>query len=118
MLNLHSKEKKCFLIFLTKIVFFHQDLKALLDASNEGVIYWSFGSMARIETIPTETLTQIFEALSRLSQIVLIKMNRGMLSRNITVPDNVYAMDWIPQYATLRKYEYTISHTFIIIIIG
>lgn len=62
--------------------------------------------MSRIETIPSETLANIFEALSRLSQIVLIKMNRGMLSRNITVPDNVYAMEWIPQYATLCKYNY------------
>ncbi|XP_026314878.1 UDP-glucuronosyltransferase 1-1-like [Hyposmocoma kahamanoa] len=78
-----------------------KDLKALLDASNEGVIYWSFGSMSRIETIPSETLVNIFEALSRFSEIVLIKMNRGLLSRNITVPDNVYTMEWIPQYATL-----------------
>lgn len=62
--------------------------------------------MSRIETIPSETLANIFEALSRFSQIVLIKMNRGLLSRNITVPDNVYTMEWIPQYATLCKYNY------------
>lgn len=89
----------------TKIVLLRQDLKALLDVSNEGVIYWSFGSMSRIETIPSETLANIFEALSRFSEIVLIKMNRGLLSRNITVPDNVYTMEWIPQYATLCKYR-------------
>ncbi|XP_049877469.1 UDP-glucosyltransferase 2-like [Pectinophora gossypiella] len=79
-----------------------RELKALLDASNEGVIYWSFGSMSRIETIPSDKLAQIFEALSKLTQTVLIKMDRGMLSRNLTVPDNVYTMDWIPQYATLN----------------
>lgn len=62
--------------------------------------------MSRIETIPSETLANIFEALSRFSQIVLIKMNKGLISRNITVPDNVYAMNWIPQYATLCKYNY------------
>ncbi|KAJ2944776.1 hypothetical protein O0L34_g1665 [Tuta absoluta] len=77
------------------------EMKTLLDSSPEGVIYWSFGSMSRIETIPSEKLAQIFEALSRMSQTVLIKMNRGMLARNLTVPDNVYTMDWIPQYATL-----------------
>lgn len=89
----------------------HQELKALLDASNEGVIYWSFGSMSRIETIPSETLAQIFQAISGLSQTVLIKMNRGMLSRNLTVPDNVYTMQWIPQYATLCKYTVSLYNS-------
>ncbi|XP_052756686.1 UDP-glucosyltransferase 2-like [Galleria mellonella] len=77
------------------------ELKKFLDLSTEGVIYWSFGSMSRIETIPSQKLSQIFEVLSELNQMVLVKMNRGMLARNLTVPDNVYAMDWIPQFATL-----------------
>nr|QBK47179.1 UDP-glycosyltransferase UGT47A7 [Chilo suppressalis] len=77
------------------------ELKSLLDASHEGVIYWSFGSMSRIETIPSEKLAQIFEAISELSQTVLVKMDRKRLAANLTVPDNVYTMDWIPQYATL-----------------
>ncbi|XP_030034070.2 UDP-glucosyltransferase 2 [Manduca sexta] len=78
-----------------------RDMKKLLDASTDGVIYWSFGSMSRIETIPSETLSQIFEVISEMPQTVFVKMNRGMLARNLTVPDNIYTMDWIPQYATL-----------------
>ncbi|XP_053614115.1 UDP-glucosyltransferase 2-like [Plodia interpunctella] len=78
-----------------------KDLKSVLDAATEGVIYWSFGSMSRIETIPRAKLAQIFEALSRVSQTVLVKMDRRMLARNLTVPDNLYTMNWIPQYATL-----------------
>lgn len=80
-----------------------QELKTLLDASTDGLIYWSFGSMSKIETIPSAKLAQIFEAISELSQTVLVKMNRRRLSTNITVPDNIYTMDWIPQYATLCK---------------
>ncbi|CAG9789204.1 unnamed protein product [Diatraea saccharalis] len=88
------------------------ELKSLLDASNEGVIYWSFGSMSRIETIPRNKLTEIFEAMSELSQTVLVKMDRKRLAANLTVPDNVYTMDWIPQYATLchRNVKLFISH--------
>lgn len=76
-------------------------MQKLLDAATEGVIYWSFGSMSRIETIPTDTLSKIFDVLSELPQTVLIKMDRRMLAQNITVPENVYTMDWIPQHATL-----------------
>ncbi|XP_028178354.1 UDP-glycosyltransferase UGT5-like [Ostrinia nubilalis] len=77
------------------------ELKTLLDASTDGIIYWSFGSMSKIETIPSEKLAQIFAVISELSQTVLVKMNRMRLSTNLTVPDNIYTMDWIPQYATL-----------------
>ncbi|XP_046971629.1 UDP-glucosyltransferase 2-like [Vanessa cardui] len=77
------------------------ELKRLLDNSHEGVIYWSFGSMSRIETIPSKKLAQIFTAISELSQTVLVRMDRQLLARNLTVPDNVYTMDWIPQYKTL-----------------
>ncbi|XP_063367359.1 UDP-glucosyltransferase 2-like [Cydia amplana] len=78
-----------------------KELKVLLDASQEGVIYWSFGSMSRIETIPNHKLAEIFRIIGELPQTVLVKMDRRMLARNLTVPDNVYAMDWIPQYKTL-----------------
>ncbi|CAK1583491.1 unnamed protein product [Parnassius mnemosyne] len=78
-----------------------EELKSLLDESYDGVIYWSFGSMSRIETIANEKLVQIFKVISELSQIVLVKMDRRMLAKNLTVPDNVYTMDWIPQYKTL-----------------
>ncbi|XP_034834101.1 UDP-glucosyltransferase 2-like [Maniola hyperantus] len=79
------------------------ELKRSLDNAQEGIIYWSFGSMSRIETIPREKLSQIFTAISELSQTVLVRLNRKMLAKvtNLTVPDNVYAMDWIPQYKTL-----------------
>ncbi|KAM3962556.1 UDP-glycosyltransferase UGT47A1 [Aphomia sociella] len=78
-----------------------KELKKFLDVSTEGAIYWSFGSMSRIETIPSDKLSEIFEVLAELNQKVLVKMNRRMLAGNLTVPDNVYTMDWIPQYATL-----------------
>ncbi|XP_072930001.1 UDP-glycosyltransferase UGT5-like [Epargyreus clarus] len=76
-------------------------LKRLLDQSNDGFIYWSFGSMSRIETMPSHKLSQIFSAISGLPQTVLIKMNPANLPGNLTVPENVYTMDWIPQYKTL-----------------
>ncbi|XP_045502581.1 UDP-glucosyltransferase 2-like isoform X2 [Colias croceus] len=78
-----------------------QNLQNILDNSNEGVVYWSFGSMSRIETIPTDKLAQIFHVMSELPQIFLVKMNRELLSSNLTVPENVFTMDWIPQYKTL-----------------
>lgn len=78
-------------------------MEKLLDESSEGVIYWSFGSMSRIETIPSDKLSQIFETFAQLPQTVLVKTDRRLLPGNLTVPDNVNTMNWIPQYATLCK---------------
>lgn len=63
--------------------------------------------MSRIETIPSEKLAQIFTAISELTQTALVRLNRKLLAKvtNLTVPDNVYVMDWIPQYKTLCKYS-------------
>ncbi|KAG7298068.1 hypothetical protein JYU34_018838 [Plutella xylostella] len=78
-----------------------KDLKTFLDDSKEGVIYWSFGSMSRIETLPADKLSQMFLVLAELPQKVLVKMNTALLPKDIKVPSNVYTKDWIPQYKTL-----------------
>lgn len=61
--------------------------------------------MSRIETIPNDKLAEIFDVISQLPHTVFIKMDRAKIARNLTVPDNVYTMNWIPQYATLCKYS-------------
>ncbi|VVD04657.1 unnamed protein product [Leptidea sinapis] len=69
--------------------------------AHEGVIYWSFGSMSRIETIPKDKLKQMFAVIAELPQLFLVKMNRSMMPGNITIPENILPMEWIPQYKTL-----------------
>ncbi|XP_041969125.1 UDP-glucosyltransferase 2-like [Aricia agestis] len=78
-----------------------EELKQFLDRSTEGVVYWTFGSMSRIETIPREKLLVIFSAISELSYPVLVKMDRKLLPHNMTLPANMHMMEWIPQYGTL-----------------
>ncbi|GBP61186.1 Dihydrodiol dehydrogenase 3 [Eumeta japonica] len=77
------------------------DFKTLLDTSLEGVVYWSFGSMSRIETMPRDALNEMFSVLAELPLKILVKMNRALLPPNITIPGNVYTKSWIPQYKTL-----------------
>lgn len=91
-----------------------QELASLLDSSEQGVVYWSFGSMSRIETIPVDTLRQMFAAIADLPQNVLVKMNRAYLPPNVTVPDNIYTMNWIPQYKTLCKFKPKAKDTILI----
>ncbi|XP_050667870.1 UDP-glycosyltransferase UGT5-like [Leptidea sinapis] len=78
-----------------------KDLRTVLDSAHEGVIYWSFGSMSRIETIPKDKLKQMFAVIAELPQLFLVKMNRSMMPGNITIPENILPMEWIPQYKTL-----------------
>ncbi|XP_055918163.1 UDP-glycosyltransferase UGT5-like isoform X2 [Eupeodes corollae] len=70
------------------------DLKALLDASHKGVIYISWGSMIRPETLSLDRREALLRALSQFEETILMKWsNETLLNR----PKNVYLRQWMPQ---------------------
>lgn len=69
-----------------------------LNESPQGVIYFSFGSMLRVESIPQEKLQQIINALGRLKQRVLWKVNSTNLP---DLPNNIRTGLWMPQVEIL-----------------
>ncbi|XP_055307346.1 UDP-glycosyltransferase UGT5-like [Sitodiplosis mosellana] len=70
------------------------EIKALLDSSADGVIYVSWGSMIRAETLPHEKRNELLKAFGAFEQKILWKWE------NETLPDqpkNVYIRSWMPQ---------------------
>ncbi|CRK86175.1 CLUMA_CG000058, isoform A [Clunio marinus] len=70
------------------------ELQNLLDNAKDGVIYISFGSMVRADTLPEHKLEAILHSVGKLKQVILWKWeNETMLNK----PSNVYFQKWLPQ---------------------
>ncbi|KAL7306833.1 hypothetical protein TKK_0000994 [Trichogramma kaykai] len=78
-----------------------EDLKKWLDESQDGIIYFTFGSMVLIETLPTDTIKTLYSSFSKIKPIrILMKVaNTSKLPSGL--PSNVHTMPWIPQSAVL-----------------
>ncbi|XP_069670380.1 UDP-glucosyltransferase 2-like [Periplaneta americana] len=74
-----------------------RDIEDFLDASTEGVIYFSLGSILDIDSLPRETLQTFIDVFSRLPQRVLWKI--GNVSG---LPDNVKCASWFSQFEILK----------------
>ncbi|KAM3961542.1 UDP-glucosyltransferase 2-like [Aphomia sociella] len=71
-----------------------EDLRKYIDESEHGVIYVSFGSMLKANSLPKEKRDAIIAALSQLPQRILWKWEESSLPGN---PKNFYLAKWMPQ---------------------
>ncbi|XP_069672743.1 UDP-glucosyltransferase 2-like isoform X1 [Periplaneta americana] len=71
-----------------------QDIKTYIEESTHGVIYFSFGTMVRPDTMPPEILNAFLQAFYELPQRILWKCNTEALPE---LPDNVRCYTWLPQ---------------------
>ncbi|XP_058788821.1 UDP-glucosyltransferase 2-like [Phymastichus coffea] len=87
-------------------------LAKIMDDSEHGFIYFSFGTITKIESLPPEALAQLFVAFRRISpiQIIMKSQNPKALPKNL--PDNVHTFFWLPQRKILQhpKIRGFISH--------
>ncbi|XP_046999933.1 UDP-glucosyltransferase 2-like isoform X2 [Schistocerca americana] len=75
------------------------DIQKFLDDSPHGVIYFSLGSMVRVETFDPEKFKAIVDAFASVPQRVLWKADPANLPG---LPPNVRAQKWIPQNDVLN----------------
>ncbi|KAJ6648179.1 UDP-glycosyltransferase UGT5, partial [Pseudolycoriella hygida] len=71
-----------------------EKLKSILNSSEHGVIYVSWGSMIRAETLPEEKREGLLNAFGSFKQTVLWKWENDTLANQ---PDNVHVYKWMPQ---------------------
>ncbi|XP_049881034.1 UDP-glucosyltransferase 2-like [Pectinophora gossypiella] len=76
-----------------------QDLKSLLDSSEHGVIYVSFGTNVDPAQLPPETIQMFIRVLSKLPYDVLWKWNTDELPGRTP---NIRISKWFPQSDLLR----------------
>lgn len=79
------------------------DLKNILDNANEGVLYFSLGSMIKASSMNNETLKEIFEALGAIPRKIIWKFETDRFD---WIPSNFIIRKWLPQSAILRKYNF------------
>lgn len=70
------------------------ELQKFLDNADHGVVFISWGSMIKAETMPAEKRDAIVKAMKRLKQRVIWKWENDSLANK---PDNMYISKWLPQ---------------------
>ncbi|XP_067632107.1 UDP-glycosyltransferase UGT5-like isoform X2 [Eurosta solidaginis] len=70
------------------------ELQRYLDNAEHGVVYISWGSMIRANTLPAAKREAILRAIKRLKQRVIWKWENSTLDDK---PDNLYISKWLPQ---------------------
>lgn len=70
------------------------DLQKFLDNADNGVVFISWGSMIKAETLPVAKRDAIVRAVKRLKQRVIWKWENETLANK---PDNMYISKWLPQ---------------------
>ncbi|KAL7293656.1 hypothetical protein TKK_0012735 [Trichogramma kaykai] len=78
-----------------------RELEKWMNESTSGVVYFTLGSMVLIETLPTDTLKEIYKSFEKLAPMrVLVKIvNETKLP--LGLPKNVKVLPWTPQQPLL-----------------
>ncbi|XP_024945555.1 UDP-glucuronosyltransferase 2C1 isoform X2 [Cephus cinctus] len=79
-----------------------ENLQKWLDESAHGFIYFTFGSMVRIETLPKETLAILYRSFGKIAPVrVLMKIAKPQELPD-GLPGNVITQAWIQQLKVLK----------------
>ncbi|XP_023246022.1 2-hydroxyacylsphingosine 1-beta-galactosyltransferase-like [Copidosoma floridanum] len=76
-------------------------LQNWLDDSQDGVVYFTFGSMVLIETLPPETLNAIYKSFSKLAPMRVLMKIADPSKLPPGLPKNILTLPWIPQLSVL-----------------
>lgn len=76
------------------LLLYFQNLQDYIDSAEHGVIYFSFGSLINISTIPKEILNVFLTVIGRLKQKVILKW---ISKSDVKLPENVMIGSWLPQ---------------------
>ncbi|KAG4074905.1 hypothetical protein HA402_009330 [Bradysia odoriphaga] len=71
-----------------------RNLQHIMDSSEHGIIYVSWGSMIRAETLPEKKREELLKVFSSFKQTVLWKFENDTLPNQ---PANVHIFKWMPQ---------------------
>lgn len=77
-----------------------QDILEFMDNSAHGVIFFSFGSVVAISSLPENTKKMIIEVLGQVPQRVLLKYEEEI---TYDLPKNIMTRKWFPQQDILRN---------------
>ncbi|XP_066998498.2 UDP-glycosyltransferase UGT5 [Anabrus simplex] len=86
-----------------------KDIEAFLNESEDGVIYFSLGTMVQVESFAPEKLRALLDVFAELPQRVLLKCADNAIPG---LPSNVKTAKWLPQLDVLShpKVKVFVTH--------
>ncbi|CAH0391321.1 unnamed protein product [Bemisia tabaci] len=89
-----------------------QTLQSWLDGAEEGVIYFSFGSNIRVESMPAEVLRNFLKVFRELSPRYRVVWKAKFEAAAPDIPQNILMESWLPQHGILvhPKVKLFITH--------
>ncbi|XP_014217158.1 UDP-glucuronosyltransferase-like [Copidosoma floridanum] len=79
-----------------------EDLKKILDDSKDGFIYFSFGSLMRLESFPEEVFGKFYSVFRRLAPLRVLVKSVDPKALPKGKPNNVFTFPWFPQEEVLK----------------
>ncbi|XP_001603802.1 UDP-glucuronosyltransferase 2A1 [Nasonia vitripennis] len=78
-----------------------KDLKKWMDESKDGVVYFTFGSMVIIETLPVDKLKALYASFAKISPVRVLMKIADKTKLPPGLPNNILTLPWIPQQPIL-----------------
>ncbi|XP_035737423.1 uncharacterized protein LOC118448362 [Vespa mandarinia] len=78
------------------------ELQKWCDESKYGFVYFSFGSMVKIESFPRKILDILYKSFERISPVNILMKIPNPKELPPGLPKNVYTSPWIPQLKVLQ----------------
>nr|XP_031829089.1 UDP-glucuronosyltransferase 1-6-like isoform X1 [Nomia melanderi]XP_031829091.1 UDP-glucuronosyltransferase 1-6-like isoform X1 [Nomia melanderi]XP_031829092.1 UDP-glucuronosyltransferase 1-6-like isoform X1 [Nomia melanderi] len=78
------------------------ELEAWMDSADHGVIYFTFGSLTRIETLPESTLQELYATFEKISPVKVLMKCVNITKLPDGLPGNVFTKPWMPQIPVLK----------------
>lgn len=74
-----------------------------LDSADQGLVYFSLGSILNVEKLPKETVLSLYASFAKISptKVLLRCANASKLPAGL--PSNVLTLSWVPQVSVLSK---------------
>ncbi|XP_035737135.1 UDP-glucuronosyltransferase-like isoform X1 [Vespa mandarinia] len=78
------------------------ELQKWLDESKDGFVYFSFGSMVKIESFPRKILDIFYKSFEKISPVKILMKIPNPKELPPGLPKNVHTSPWIPQLKVLQ----------------
>lgn len=82
-----------------------QKLQDFMDKADTGIVYFNFGTILNVTSIPKKSLKIIINVLGELEQKIVF---RWINNDTRGFPDNFYVDSWLPQREILSNYTHNI----------
>lgn len=80
---------------------FTPELKKWMDESEDGVVYFTFGTAILLETLPRETMLSFYSSFAKISPVRILMKVKDKSQLPSGLPENVKTSSWIPQIPVL-----------------